>query len=113
MSEGIDTEGRARTLDSRIRNQQVTGSSPVAGSICNQSPSPAPVLKPRRLRPGDTVAAVSLSWGGAATFPHRYDAGKKQFTNEFGVHVIDARHALPRHTPLADSRVARRRALVS
>lgn len=52
------------------------------------------MLKPRRLRPGDTVAAVSLSWGGAATFPHRYEAGKKQFEDEFGVHVIEARHAL-------------------
>jgi muramoyltetrapeptide carboxypeptidase LdcA involved in peptidoglycan recycling len=52
------------------------------------------MLKPRKLRPGDTVAAVSLSWGGAATFPHRYEAGKQQFQEEFGVHVIEARHAL-------------------
>jgi muramoyltetrapeptide carboxypeptidase LdcA involved in peptidoglycan recycling len=52
------------------------------------------VIKPRKLRPGDTVAAISLSWGGAATFPRRYEAGKKQFQEEFGVHVIEARHAL-------------------
>ena len=52
------------------------------------------MLKPRKLRSGDIVAAVSLSWGGAATFPYRYEAGKKQFEDEFGVHVIEARHAL-------------------
>lgn len=52
------------------------------------------VLKPRKLRAGDAVAAVSLSWGGAATFPHRYQAGKKQLQDEFGIQVIEARHAL-------------------
>jgi len=37
------------------------------------------MLKPHQLRPGDKVATVSLSWGGAGIFPHRYDAGKKQY----------------------------------
>jgi muramoyltetrapeptide carboxypeptidase LdcA involved in peptidoglycan recycling len=52
------------------------------------------MIKPRKLRPGDKVAAVSLSWGGPATFPHRYEIGKRQFIEEFGVEVVEARHAL-------------------
>ena len=52
------------------------------------------MLKPRRLKPGDKVAAVSLSWGGSGTYPHRYDAGKRQFTEEFGVEVVETKHAL-------------------
>src|SRR5688572_22582044 len=51
-------------------------------------------LKPARLRPGDTVAAVTLSWGGPGTYPHRYAAGKRQFEEEFGCRVIETRHAL-------------------
>ena len=31
------------------------------------------------LKPGDTVATLSLSWGGAGTFPHRYEAGKNNW----------------------------------
>jgi muramoyltetrapeptide carboxypeptidase LdcA involved in peptidoglycan recycling len=52
------------------------------------------MLKPRKLRPGDKVAAISLSWGGPGVFPHRYEAGKKQFREEFGVDVVETRHAL-------------------
>lgn len=50
--------------------------------------------KPPRLRRGGRVAAVSLSWGGPGTFPHRYRAGKDQFEREFGVQVVESRHAL-------------------
>jgi muramoyltetrapeptide carboxypeptidase LdcA involved in peptidoglycan recycling len=53
-----------------------------------------PAVKPERLRPGDSVAAVTLSWGGPGTFPHRYAAGKRQFEKEFGCRVIETRHAL-------------------
>jgi muramoyltetrapeptide carboxypeptidase LdcA involved in peptidoglycan recycling len=31
--------------------------------------------KPRRLRPGDTVAVLSLSWGGPSVYPHVFDLG--------------------------------------
>jgi muramoyltetrapeptide carboxypeptidase LdcA involved in peptidoglycan recycling len=51
-------------------------------------------VKPGRLRRGDTVAAISLSWGGPGTFPHRYLAGKQQFEESFGCRVVEARHAL-------------------
>jgi muramoyltetrapeptide carboxypeptidase LdcA involved in peptidoglycan recycling len=52
------------------------------------------MLKPRVLRRGDTVMAVSLSWGGPAAIPHRYEAGKRQFEQEFGLRVVESRHAL-------------------
>lgn len=32
-------------------------------------------IRPRRLRPGDTVAVVSPSWGGPAVFPHVFERG--------------------------------------
>ena len=51
-------------------------------------------IKPERLRPGDTVAAVTLSWGGPGACPHRYAAGKRQFEEEFACRVIETRHAL-------------------
>lgn len=50
--------------------------------------------RPRRLRPGDRVAAVTLSWGGPGTFPHRYEAGKRQFEEAFGVEVVGMPHTL-------------------
>ena len=50
-------------------------------------------IKPERLRPGDTVAAVSLSWGGPGDCSHRYEAGKRQFEQEFGCRVVETRHA--------------------
>lgn len=52
------------------------------------------MIKPRRLHPGDTVAALTLSWGGPGAFPHRYEAGKRQFEAEFGVRVVETRHAM-------------------
>jgi len=52
------------------------------------------MLLPRRLAPGDTVAAISLSWGGPADIPHRYEAGKAQFEQEFGLRVQETEHAL-------------------
>jgi muramoyltetrapeptide carboxypeptidase LdcA involved in peptidoglycan recycling len=53
-----------------------------------------PAIRPQRLCRGDTVAAVTLSWGGPDTFPHRYAAGKRQFEQQFGCRVIETRHAL-------------------
>ena len=52
------------------------------------------MIKPRRLRRGSRVAAISLSWGGPGAFPHRYAAGKRQFEAEFGATVIETEHAL-------------------
>ncbi len=52
------------------------------------------MLKPRKLQPGDRVAAVTLSWGGPGALPHRYLAGKQQLEQEFGVRVVEMPHAL-------------------
>jgi muramoyltetrapeptide carboxypeptidase LdcA involved in peptidoglycan recycling len=53
-----------------------------------------PLIKPRRLQPGGKIAAVTLSWGGPVLFPHRYEAGKRQLQEEFGLVVSETPHAL-------------------
>jgi muramoyltetrapeptide carboxypeptidase LdcA involved in peptidoglycan recycling len=50
--------------------------------------------KPRKLKSGDKVAAVTLSWAGPASFPHRYLVGKRQLEDEFGLQVVEMPHAL-------------------
>ncbi|GAB4442896.1 MAG: LD-carboxypeptidase [Anaerolineae bacterium] len=52
------------------------------------------MIKPAVLKPGDTVATVSLSWGGPGAFPHRYEAGKRQLAETFGLNVIEMPHTL-------------------
>ena len=52
------------------------------------------MIKARKLLPGDRVAAVLLSWGGPGAFPHRYEAGKRKLEEEFGLDVVETRHAL-------------------
>jgi muramoyltetrapeptide carboxypeptidase LdcA involved in peptidoglycan recycling len=42
--------------------------------------------KPLRLKPGDTVAIVSPSWGGPSIFPHIYENGLKVLKN-FGLNI--------------------------
>jgi muramoyltetrapeptide carboxypeptidase LdcA involved in peptidoglycan recycling len=51
------------------------------------------MIKPQKLMSGDKVAAISLSWGGPGTFPHRYAAGKQQLEKEFGLTVVETAHA--------------------
>lgn len=53
-----------------------------------------PLIKPKKLHPGDKVAAVTLSWGGPAVFPGRYQAGKRQLEETFGVQVVEMPHTL-------------------
>ena len=49
---------------------------------------------PPLLKKGDLVAAVSPSWGGPSVFPHRYETGKKQFEETFGLKVLEMPHTL-------------------
>ncbi len=51
-------------------------------------------IKPKILRPGSRIAAISLSWGGPGTVRHRYEIGKRQFEEEFDVTVVETAHAL-------------------
>ncbi|MDX9690094.1 MAG: LD-carboxypeptidase [Proteobacteria bacterium] len=50
--------------------------------------------KPKKLQKGDKLASISLSWGGAAIFPERYQLGKKRFEEAYGVELVETRHAL-------------------
>jgi muramoyltetrapeptide carboxypeptidase LdcA involved in peptidoglycan recycling len=52
------------------------------------------MIKPPKLHPGDKVATVSLSWGGPAQVPSRYEAGKQQLQDEFGVTVVEMPHTM-------------------
>lgn len=52
------------------------------------------LTKPPKLQEGDKVATVSLSWGGPGLIPHRYEAGKKQLEEAFGLVVIEMPHTL-------------------
>ncbi len=51
-------------------------------------------IKPKMLRPGSRIAAISLSWGGPGTIFDRYQIGKRQFEEEYGVTVLETEHAL-------------------
>ncbi len=52
------------------------------------------IVKPKKLQPGDKIATVSSSWGGAALFPHRYEAGKRQLMETFDLEVVEAPNCL-------------------
>ncbi len=54
------------------------------------------LIKPQRLKPGDKVATVSLSWGGAGDedLLWRYNLGKKRLEKEFGLEVVEMPHTL-------------------
>ncbi|WP_294149068.1 S66 peptidase family protein [uncultured Clostridium sp.] len=53
-------------------------------------------LKPKRLKRGDTVAVVSLSWGGLGDeeLIHRFFIAKDRLEQEFGLKVVCMEHAL-------------------
>jgi len=48
------------------------------------------MIKPKKLKPGDSVAIVSLSWGGLgdAQFLHKLDIAKKRLRDDFGLNVV-------------------------
>lgn len=52
------------------------------------------LLKPPRLKPGDKIATVTPSWGGAGKAPWRYEAGKQQLQEAFDVEVVEMPHTL-------------------
>jgi len=51
------------------------------------------MLKPQRLKSGDTIGIVSPSWGGAGIFPHRVEQGTKTL-NKLGFKVKLGKHSL-------------------
>ncbi len=52
------------------------------------------LIKPKKLNKGDTVATVTLSWGGPSIFRNRYDIGVKQLEETFGLKVIPMANTL-------------------
>lgn len=54
------------------------------------------LIRPRRLRRGDTVAAVSLSSGmmGDPQFIHRYEIARERLEGDFGLRLVPMPHAL-------------------
>lgn len=54
------------------------------------------MIKPKRLKPGDKVAVVSLSWGGLGddSLIHKYHIAKERLEDEFELEVIPMPHAL-------------------
>ncbi|WP_163444977.1 S66 peptidase family protein [Flavobacterium columnare] len=52
------------------------------------------LIKPKLLKKGDKVATISLSWGGAGEIPYRYEQGKRQIQEVFGLEVVETKNAL-------------------
>ncbi len=52
------------------------------------------LMIPQALKSGDTVATISLSWGGAGDLPRRYAKGKERLERIFNLNVIETPHAL-------------------
>ena len=54
------------------------------------------MIKPKRLKRGDKIAIVSLSWGGLGddALIHKYNIAKERLENDFGLEVISMPHAL-------------------
>lgn len=54
------------------------------------------MIKPQRLRRGDRVAIVSLSWGGLGDLEtiHKFHIAKERLEKDFGLHVTVMPHAL-------------------
>ncbi|WP_317224512.1 hypothetical protein [Flavobacterium covae] len=51
------------------------------------------LIKPKLLKKGDKVATISLSWGGAGEIPYRYEQGKRQIQEVFGLEVVETKNA--------------------
>ena len=54
------------------------------------------MIKPKRLKRGDKIAILSLSWGGLgdASLIHKYYIAKERLENDFGLEVMCMPHAL-------------------
>ena len=52
------------------------------------------LIIPQALKQGDTIAAITLSYGAAGRFPNRYQQGVRQIEAAFGVKVVPTPHAL-------------------
>jgi muramoyltetrapeptide carboxypeptidase LdcA involved in peptidoglycan recycling len=60
------------------------------------------MLKPSRLKTGDTIGVVSPAWGGAGAFPQRVEQGIK-YLDKLGFRVKVAPHALNQKGYVSDT----------
>jgi len=58
------------------------------------------MIKPVKLQKGDKVATISLSWGGAGELRHRYEVGKKQMQETFGLEVVETTQLMRSNRPI-------------
>lgn len=67
------------------------------------------MIKPPKLKRGDKVATISLSWGGAGDkeFKHRYEIGKRRIEEIFGLKVIEMPNSLKGSKYLSENPEAR------
>lgn len=65
------------------------------------------LVKPKKLTRGDTIAAVTLSWGGPGAIRQRYEIGKRQLQETFGVNVVEMTHTCADPGFIADNPEAR------
>ena len=70
------------------------------------------LIKPKQLQEGDTVAAISLSWGGAAAFPYRFNIGVERLKDIFKLNVVPTKHALESLEWLSENPQAKARDLI-
>lgn len=52
------------------------------------------LIKPRKLKVGDKIAAVTLSWGGPGAYPYRYLIGKDKIEKTLGLKVVEMKYTL-------------------
>ena len=63
------------------------------------------MIKPKRLKHGDKIAVVSLSWGGLGNekLIHKYHIAHARLLNDFGLEVVAMPHALKGSKFVADN----------
>ena len=61
------------------------------------------MIIPNKLKKGDKVATISISFGTASIFPERYKAGIEELKKKFNVEVVEMPNSLKSHAWLQDN----------
>ncbi|MBV8327733.1 LD-carboxypeptidase [Chryseobacterium sp.] len=70
------------------------------------------LITPKGLAPGDKVATISMSWGGAGDLSHRYLKGKERLQEIFNLEVTETPNALKPSSWIYDHPEARAKDLM-
>ena len=60
------------------------------------------MIIPNKLKKGDKVATISISFGTASIFPERYKSGIEELKKKFNVEVVEMPNSLKSHAWLQD-----------